>query len=235
MKNIFITAIMLVTAVVFTFAAFYTGEKYTTGREINLSAAGARTVVLDAGHGEPDGGASSDFGVSEQAINLAIVKKTELFFTFAGISNELTRKNEYSIHSSGADTIHKKKVSDIQNRISFTKSVRNPIFVSVHLNYFEQKKYRGAQTFYNKSAGSKELAQFIQNRFISVLKDDNSREIKPAPDGVYIMKKLTCPAVIAECGFLSNDAEAMLLCDSNYQDKLAFSLFAGTIEYMTKE
>ena len=192
-----------------------------------------KTVIIDAGHGEPDGGTSSRSGITEQSLNLSIALKTKAFLDFVGIRSIMTRYDENSIHSPGARTIREKKISDMKNRLYIAELTENPVFLSIHMNYFSESAYRGAQVFYSKNhEDSKMLAHMLQNNLRNIADPNNKREVKAASNDVYLLKMLKCPSVIAECGFLSNDDEAALLLKDAYQSKIAFALTMGLLEYL---
>ena len=108
-----------------------------------------RVLILDAGHGGEDGGASTASGSRESDINLSIVQKTEALMAFLGVRTELTRMEDRSMHSEGASTIREKKVSDLKNRVAFVGGFSNAMLISVHQNHFTDTRYSGAQVFYN--------------------------------------------------------------------------------------
>ena len=173
------------------------------------SGAGLPVIILDAGHGGIDSGCVS--------INGAVV----------------TRDSDKSIHDIGITGLGKQKKSDMENRLKIVNSVPNAIFVSVHQNQFTDPKYYGAQMFYPEgSADSERLAGILQHSIVSNLQPENQRETKPVGDEIYLLHFAKCPAVMAECGFLSNQAEADKLESEEYQSMMAFSLFEGICEYV---
>lgn len=194
------------------------------------------TLVLDAGHGGIDGGAVAEDGTAEQDINLAIVRKCEAFAGLFGIHTILTREDTNSIAYDPEQTIRANKVADIHAREQLANQVENPIFLSVHLNKFSDASYSGAQVFWSKNNPEGQLlAQQLQTNFTTGLSPAKERQAKQASDDIYLMKKLTCPAVIAECGFLSNVQEAQLLKQDNYQKRLAVCMICGYLQYLELE
>ena len=132
-------------------------------------------------------------------------------------------------------SIHEKKVNDIKYRVSLINSHPNAVVLSIHQNLFSESKYSGAQMFYStKNADSKAIATFLQNRFSTMLQTDNTRVIKPVEDSIYLMNNIENPAVLVECGFISNGLEAMNLTDDTYQNKVAFVIFAALCDYFEK-
>ena len=185
------------------------------------------TLILDAGHGGEDGGASTAAGDKESDINLAIVQKTQALMTFLGVEPRLSRETDISLHSSGAETIRQKKVSDLKNRVAMVKSTPNVILLSIHQNYFTDPKYSGSQVFFNSDDISRQWGENTQEVLRQVLSPGNDRKAKPIPDGIYLFDHISCPAILVECGFLSNGEEAALLLTGAYQRKIAIALAGG--------
>lgn len=183
-------------------------------------------------HGGFDGGAVADDGTAEQDINLAIVRKCEAFAGMFGIHTMLTRTDGNSIGYDAEKSIRANKVADIHAREQMVTQVANPIFLSVHLNKFTDSAYSGAQVFWSKNNPEGQLlAQHIQAAFTTGLSPKKERIAKQAAEEIYLMKHLTCPAVIVECGFLSNPQEAQLLKQDTYQKRLALCIIDGYLQY----
>ena len=191
-----------------------------------------KTVVIDPGHGGIDGGAVGYGGVVEKGINLAISLNLRSLFETAGYQVIMTREDDRSVHDEDSNTIREKKVTDIHNRAKLLSKYPKAIFISIHQNKFEKAKFSGTQVFYsNNNDSGKLLAQFIQSNVKNLLQSDNNRVITPAGKNLYILYHAKSPAVMVECGFLSNPQEAALLQDSSYQSKMAFAIFIGTLDY----
>ena len=189
-------------------------------------------VIIDAGHGGEDGGASVD-GVLEKDINLSIAEKIADMLTVSGCEVKTVRDEDISVYSDDADTLREKKTSDLNNRVSLFNSDPANIAVSVHQNKFEQTQYSGTQIFYSTNdPNSLELAECIRTAVVMLIQRDNTRELKPAGDDIFILKEAQVPAVIVECGFLSNDAERELLIDDEYQKQLAYAISMGVLDYI---
>ena len=198
----------------------------TTSSETN-----GYTIILDAGHGQPDGGAESEDGVSEEEINLKIVLKLQELLEQSGYTVILTRSDENGIYDLDSNTLKDKKISDLQNRVILANSKEADIFVSIHLNKTEQSQYYGWQTFYQEgNEDSKNLADNIQNNLNYTIQKENKREILSLT-GKYIMDNVEIPTVTVECGFLSNTEEAIQLATDEYQSELAWGIYTGIIEY----
>ena len=192
---------------------------------INLVAnQSAGTLILDAGHGGEDGGAVSVSGIPESQINLAIVLKMRDILGIYGVDPILLRETDRSLHDGSASTLREKKSSDLRNRVDIVQSVQDATLLSIHQNTYTDQRYRGAQAFYAPTRGSQELAEYFQACIQSALQPDNERLAKQIPDTVYLMNHVDCPAILVECGFLTNPEEEALLQDHTYQTQLAMVL-----------
>lgn len=183
-------------------------------------------LILDAGHGGEDGGAVSVTGVSESGINLAITLKTDQILGFYGVSPILLRDTDSSLHDSEATTLREKKVSDLKNRVKVIESTPNAVLISVHQNNFTNPAYHGAQVFYRDTTESRELAERMQETFKQKIDPQNSRTPAKIPDSIYLMRNITCPAILVECGFLSSPTEEVKLRSDSYQTELAICIAA---------
>lgn len=204
----------------------------TLSLETSSTPVSNHTIILDAGHGLPDGGASSSSGIIESEINLKIVLKLQKLLEASNCTVVLTRSDENGIYEADANTIRKQKISDMENRVKIANESEAEIFISIHQNKIQKSQYSGYQTFYkNNDKESNNIARSIQDSLNSILKKDNTRTIKSI-SGIYLTKNVEIPLVIVECGFLSNEEEANLLESDDYQDKLAFSIFIGIMNYL---
>ena len=189
------------------------------------------TIVIDAGHGGEDGGAVSESGVLEKDINLSIANDTYALFYLLGFDVKQTRKTDIALDN-GEDTIRKRKVSDMKKRLEIFNSPEENTIISIHQNKFSESKYHGTQIFYSpNNPKSKQLADSIKYSVKGLLQPDNERECKKADSGIYLLKNTNNPAVIVECGFISNGEECKNLLDSQYQKQIAFSITAGFLSY----
>lgn len=194
-----------------------------------------KTIIIDAGHGAPDGGAVGDSGVLEKDLNLSVAQILQKFMESGGVQVLLTRSDDNGIYDISG-SIKNKKVSDIKNREKFMKETDADVFLSIHMNKFSEKQYSGPQVFYSvNDSDSKHLAECIQSNMISALSPKSEREIKPADKNIYLLNNATIPAVLVECGFLSNAEEEQKLKDKNYQRKLAWAIYCGIIEYFNEK
>lgn len=189
------------------------------------------TIVIDAGHGGEDGGAVSESGVLEKDINLSIANDTSALFYLLGFDVTQTRKSDIALDN-GEDTIRKRKVSDMKKRLEIFNSSKENTIISIHQNKFSESKYHGTQIFYSpNNPKSKQLADSIKYSVKGLLQPNNERECKKADSGIYLLKNTNNPAVIVECGFISNEEECKNLLDSQYQKQMAFSITAGFLSY----
>ncbi|MDR1466830.1 MAG: N-acetylmuramoyl-L-alanine amidase [Oscillospiraceae bacterium] len=190
------------------------------------------SVILDAGHGGGDSGAVSPEGVFEKDINLSISKILKDMFLSSGFTVIMTREDDVSIHDKNLKTFRQKKISDLNNRLKFTKiNQQNSILVSIHQNKFSQKTSNGAQIFYsNNDNRSQDLAMCIKQTINTMIQPNNKRNIK-GDNNIFLLKNSKIPSVIVECGFLSNPEEANKLTDINYQKQIAFCIYCAFIEY----
>ncbi len=190
-------------------------------------------IILDAGHGGIDSGCVSINGAEEKDINLSILLKLRGMLETMGFDVAVTRDTDRSIHDTGVTGLGNQKKSDMQNRLNIINSYDNAVFVSIHQNQFTDPQYSGAQMFYPlESAESQRLAEITQNNFVQLLQPDNTREIKPVTDEIYLLNNANCPSVMAECGFLSNAEEAAKLESDEYQSQVAFTLFKSICDYI---
>lgn len=191
------------------------------------------SIVLDAGHGLPDGGAENNTGLTEEKINLDIVLKLQKLLEASNCTIILTRSDENGIYSTDAKTLREKKVSDLKNRVNIANNLEADIFVSIHLNKIAQSKYLGWQTFYKKnSEEGKNLSLSIQENLNSSIQIENKRQPQTIT-GKYIIDNVKIPTVIVECGFLSNPTEAKLLEQDSYQEKIAWGIYTGIMDFFS--
>lgn len=187
------------------------------------------TVVVDAGHGGMDGGAVSDDGVLEKDLNLAVAGKLAALLRTGGVRVVMTRNDDRLL--ADPSSAHKKR-DDLATRVEIAEAQENAIFVSIHMNKFPVEKYHGLQVWYSRGdKRSAEFADAVQKKTAAVLQPQNTREIKAADSSIYVLDHLDIPAILVECGFLSNAEETRLLCEESYQNKLAAVLYAAIIDY----
>ncbi|SCY81389.1 N-acetylmuramoyl-L-alanine amidase CwlD [Alkaliphilus peptidifermentans] len=193
-----------------------------------------KTIIIDAGHGGIDPGAIGKSGAIEKDINLTIAKYLREYLEQSGTTVIMTRETDTGLYTSSG-SIRNKKNEDLRNRKNLVKNSKGDLFISIHLNSFPQAQYYGAQTFYSSdNPQGKILAKKIQDEFINTLDKNNTRIALPK-DNMYLIKGLDIPAVLVECGFLSNAAEEKKLKNSNYQKKIAWSIYVGIQQYYAEQ
>ncbi len=193
-------------------------------------------VVLDAGHGGMDGGCTSVNGVDEKNINLNILLSVRDMCQSFGYKVVVTRDTDISIHDSGVTGVRNQKLSDMNNRVKIFNKYENAIAISIHQNQFTQSQYSGAQMFYSSSNPLNEkLAGVMQGQFVSLLQPENKRETKPTGKDLMLIANTKCPSLMVECGFLSNPQEASLLETTEYQNKVAFTIFSGINKFISEK
>lgn len=175
-------------------------------------------IVVDAGHGGVDGGATSCTGVLESNLNLEIALRLDDLLHLLGYDTVMIRTTDKSVYTNG-NTIAEKKISDLRERVRITNTTENALLVSIHQNYFSDGQYHGAQVFYAPVDSSRDLAVKLQTAMVSHL-NPGSRRLAKQAQGVYFLQHITCPGILVECGFLSNPAEEAQLRDPEYQRKL---------------
>ena len=224
-----ITIIML-SVFVSVFVFLFSTEMQITVPTVSLPVSG-KTIVVDAGHGKPDEGAESSTGTTEAETNLKIALKLQNLLEQSGSTVILTRSDENAIYDINSTTIKQKKISDIHNRVKIGNESSADIFVSIHLNKISQEQYWGWQTFYKKgNEQGKKLATVIQTNLNQTIQKENKREPKNI-ENIYIIDHVEIPTTIIECGFLSNPEEEQLLQTDEYQNKLAWGIYTGIMDY----
>ncbi len=228
---------VLVTSLILIFSVLATGVFFVWQKEAAVSASLSEktvyTVVIDAGHGGIDGGTQSADGVLEKDINLNIALMLRDILDSFGIKTVMTRETDKSIHNDGVKGIRNQKISDINNRLEIIETTQDALFVSIHQNFFTQEKYSGAQVFYSpNNTESQNLANSVRSSIILNHQKGNTREIKKSGKDIYLLNNATVPAIMLECGFLSNKSEAKLLATEDYQRQIAFFTALGIIDYI---
>lgn len=187
-------------------------------------------IIIDAGHGGEDGGAVVD-DVIEKDINLAISKDVSDLLNFFGYDITMTRTGDFSLSDEG-NSIKSRKNSDMKARLKLFNSDKNNLVISIHQNKFSNASSKGTQVFYSpNNENSKKLADCIKQSVKSALQPENIRESKAAGSGIYLLKNSKQPAVIVECGFISNKEECRLLLDEKYQKEMALAISTGFLDY----
>ena len=203
-------------------AAEFVASQKTAGVNPNL-------VVIDAGHGADDGGKVGINGAVEKDINLTIAFRVKELLTVQGVEVVMTRENDAGLYPKTGDN---RKLRDMQKRVELINKERPALTVSIHQNSYTDERVSGAQTFYmTGSADGKRAAEILQEQMITTLVPEKERQAKEN-GSYYLLKHVDGPIVIAECGFLSNAKEAELLCDEEYQEKIAWAIHLGILRYL---
>ena len=192
------------------------------------------TVIIDPGHGGIDGGASSSTGILEKDLNLSFSLELYEMLKQSGYNAIMTRETDISLHESKYDTssVRERKRSDLRTRHGIFNSNKNALVISIHMNKFPQSSVRGTQVFYSPThQDSKIIAEKIQNTIKDRLQPDNKKVITTIPDSVFIFKDVSNPAVLIECGFLSNEGDLKSLSDTAYQKSFAEAVKSVVDEY----
>ena len=200
-----------------------------------FSQAPTNRIIIDAGHGFPDGGAIGISGTIESTLNLKIAKHTQKALEEKGFKVIMTRTDEHALADDGK-TIAEKKRSDMNKRLDIINTSEADMFVSIHINKFTDSRYRGAQVIYSGNfVQSENLASFIQTELNALPDNKSKRQENKAPGNIFLLKRATIPAVIVECGFSSNFAEEQLLISDKYQKELAKAIADGIEKYSKAE
>lgn len=196
---------------------------------------GVRYVfVIDAGHGGMDSGAVSADGTLEKDINLAVSKRLAALFNAADMDFVMTRTDDRMLVPDSVK--EKRKMHDLKNRLSVVTELSDAgaeaVFVSIHMNKFTSPKYSGLQVWYSLNhENSQSLAEKVQEYAKTWLDSNNGRQIKPATSAIYLLDRATVPAILVECGFLSNLEECAKLCTDEYQNALAVTIFSALCQW----
>lgn len=193
------------------------------------------TVIIDAGHGGFDGGAVASDGTNEKDINLEISLKLAEMLRLNGFKVIMTRTED-----TGTDTVSgsiaKRKKNDLQNRLKLMEENPDALYISVHLNKFTTSAASGTQVFYTPNfKEAYKLSLFVQKSVVNMLQPENTRTVKQGTSSTYLLKNAKVPAIIVECGFLSNKSDLEKLKTEDYQSQMAFAIASGIMEFYTEE
>jgi N-acetylmuramoyl-L-alanine amidase len=193
-----------------------------------------KTVILDAGHGGEDGGASSADGLLEKDLNLALALTMRDILAANGVNVILTRDSDTLLYDRNVDFQGRKKMLDMAARLKIAENANNPVFVSLHMNTYPHPSCQGVQVWYSENNDTSfELAKTIHATTQEILQHENDRPVKRSGSSIYLLHHLQCPAVLVECGFLSSPEEAALLGDESYRQQLALTLCMGILRTIT--
>ena len=212
--------------------ATYWGSAATTAIAQMIPLERQHTVIIDAGHGGVDGGATSCTGKLESAFNLEIALRLNDLMHLLGIHTKLVRTSDISVYTQG-ETIAATKVSDLKNRVKLVNETENALLLSIHQNTFSDSQYSGAQVFYAPKGEGQQLAEQLQTALVQTLNPGSNRRCKQA-DGVYLMERIEQTGILIECGFLSNVEEEAKLRSDTYQKNLCCVIAATVCNFLDR-
>ena len=194
----------------------------------------SKTVILDAGHGGEDGGASSADGLLEKDLNLSLALTMRDILTANGVKVILTRETDTLLYDRNTDYQGRKKRLDMAARLKIAEETSDAVFVSLHMNTYPHPSCQGVQVWYSENNDTSfEIAKTIHSTTQELLQHENDRPVKRSGSSIYLLHHLECPAVLVECGFLSSPQEATLLGDESYRQQLALTLCMGILRGIT--
>lgn len=219
----FLFLLLLIAVVVAALTAFFSDTA-----DDAFASGGSIALVIDPGHGGFDGGAVSDDGTKESDLNLAIALRMRCLAELLGIKTVLTRaddavRTDYAAYS---------EREDLQRRTEIINDTPGAILISVHQNDYPTAQPSGAQVLYSASEGSEALGQRTHSNLIRLLDPNNRRVAAPAPKSLYITSHVDCPAILVECGFMSNNFDVLKLCDEAYQTSVSLILIGSLLQYL---
>ena len=227
-------AIMLLIAIAVFFGvdAYRSSDAYISAmQELSTD----KVIIIDAGHGGEDPGAIGVDGSYEKDINLALAFELGEVLESEGYAVVYTRTEDKLLYTEEENIKGIRKISDLKNRCKFAAEYPNAIFLSIHMNSYSNPKYSGLQVYYsNANENSYNLASKIQTSVKTTLQENNNRLIKSG-EGIYVLENVTSPAVLIECGFMTNFEECEKLSQKEYQKQLSFAVVCGIIEYIDEK
>lgn len=229
------TALYLITllALFAIFAAIlWQGSAVNASKNLELTQDRSFVMIIDPGHGGFDPGAVASDGTAESQVNLKIGLQMEEIARLLGVETDMTRREDVSTESDSSAAVRQRKNSDLKNRVEHVNGISGGVLVSLHQNSLPQvPSVHGAQVFYSETEGSRELAEAVQESLNAVV-NDRAKEVKAAGSGVYLLKNAKIPAVLVECGFLSNNEETALLNTQAHQNRLALTILASVLNHL---
>ena len=232
LEFVFFIVVFAMTAAVFVFFSLSIKDSST---EVSIKKTSAPTIVIDAGHGGEDGGTVGINGVYEKDLNLDISFFLRDMLTSRGYDVILTRSEDILLYDRSVDFNGRKKALDLTARVEIARKYEECVFISIHMNAFSDAKYSGLQVYYSKNdERSALLAEAIQALIKETLQPMNKRKTKVAGENIFILDKIESPAILIECGFLSNHEECDLLSTNKYKQKLALIISLAIEKYMSE-
>ena len=213
-------------------SATYYGSKAVSVVSQMIPLEREHTIIIDAGHGGEDGGATSCTGKLESSFNLEIALRLNDLMHLLGYQTTMVRTTDVSVYTQG-NSIAEKKVSDLKQRVQLVNDTENALLLSIHQNTFPESRYSGAQVFYGTRGESQTLAATLQTAFCQTVNPGSNRNCKPA-DGIYLMEHIDCTGILVECGFLSNPEEEAKLRSPEYQSRLCCIIAATVTNFLDR-
>ena len=183
-------------------------------------------IIIDPGHGGEDGGAVAADGTLEAELNLAVAQKLHGLASLCGVQTVMTRTGDHIDYPADAETISERKIADQKQRVALINSVLNGFLISVHQNWYPASAPHGAQVLYARNPESEAFGTLMQARLTEALDPENRRVAAPIAENIYLIRNAHCPAVLVECGFLSNPEELSRLKNTSYQIKLGMLILS---------
>lgn len=229
----FVSVLLFYTLIVSIFlTAAYWGSAATSVIAQKIPLERYHTVIIDAGHGGVDGGATSCTGKLESAFNLEIALRLNDLMHLLGMHTKMVRTSDISVYTQG-ETIAAKKVSDLKNRVQLVNETENALLLSIHQNTFSDSRYSGSQVFYAPKGEGQFLAEQLQTALVQTINPGSNRRCKRA-DGVYLMEHIEKTGILIECGFLSNVEEEAKLRSNEYQKKLCCVIATTVFNFLDR-
>ena len=230
-KHSLITLLLSVTGILLLCAAAVWAIVYYSERMVGASSTHLPpTLVIDAGHGGFDGGAISEDGTRESDINLSIALRLDSIVRFCGQKTVMTRWDD----SRKTDILSYSERDDLRQRAELTNSTDNAVLISIHQNYYPTAQPKGAQVLYSSFGNSEKLGSRMQELLVSRLDPENRRLAAPAPSDLYLTSNVRCPAVLVECGFMSNPSDLATLRTPEGRDAIAQAVADAFTNYKKK-
>lgn len=215
------------------FGTFINRLEDTRAVEAVLGQSDKKCLLIDPGHGGEDGGTVGVNGVLEKDLNLSLSEVLGAILEFSGYEIVQTRKEDKMLYDRNINFQGRKKMLDLKGRLEIAQTIEPDLFIGIHMNAFPEQKYSGLSVYYSKNqAKSKDAAEIIRANVKKNLQPDNNRETKAASSNIYILDRITCPAILIECGFLSNPQECEKLSSYDYRRELSFVLYSSLVSFL---
>lgn len=238
-KYDFVIAYLMVSCALILYTVIISGIKISKAEDsvISMSTqtmdnkADTFTVIIDAGHGGEDSGAVSESGILEKELNLLISEQIRDILISNNVNVVMTRTEDRLLYTEEQNIKGQRKINDLRNRYLIAQKYNNAVFVSIHINKFQQSKYKGLQVWFSpNNEKSAVIAKNVQEKICSLLQKDNNRKVKESNGGIYLLDRLECASILIECGFLSNEEDCKNLSDPQYRKKMSALIAYSIIE-----